>query len=71
MKSIFNIDCIDVKTYGWDNGFDIEIDDGRSSIIISTPLSFYKIIRSIYEKKKPRKNMGKYSYEKVRHVPKT
>ena len=39
-----NVDCIDVKTYGWDNGVNRIIDDGRSSIILSTPLSFYGIL---------------------------
>ena len=36
-SAILLMDLIDVKTYGMDNGADIEIDDRRFSISISAP----------------------------------
>ena len=72
MKSIFNIDYINVMIYRWDNGFDIEIDDGRLSIIISTPLSFYgKLHVRCTKQKCTQRSEEKFFYKKGHNVPKT
>ena len=71
MKSILNIVFIDVLIYGWDNGFDILIDNGRLFIIISTPLSFHGKSYVRCTKKRRAKIAKKTFYGKLRHVPKT
>ena len=54
MESILIIDSIDVKKYGVDDDADNEIDDGRPSISLSAPSSFYEKKRRTYEKKSAR-----------------
>ena len=52
MECTLVIDLIDVKTYGMDNGADIEIDDRRLSISISAHCHCTKICTSDIPNKK-------------------
>ena len=69
MESILVIDLIDVKTYGMDNGADIEIDDRRLSISTSAPLSLYENLYFRHTKQKARVKIGKkIVLQKIRHL---
>ena len=69
MESILVIDSINVKKYGKDNVADIEIDDGRLSVSISTTLSLYEKRYFKTKEKKLAREMGKKcSVEKICHV---
>ena len=52
MESILVLDSIDVKKYGVEDDADNEIDDGRPSISLSAPSSFYEKKYGGHTKKK-------------------
>ena len=59
MESILVLDSIEVKKYGIDDDANNDIDDGRPSISLSAPSSFYEKKYGGHTKKKRAQKMEK------------